>query len=445
MKFQLKFFALPLVFILIVAIVVGCGCKAEDEDGKFSSKDKINLTYWRLFDDRDTIQPIIDEYQKKNKNITITYKKFSYEDYERQAIDELAAGKGPDIWMIQNDWLPRHKDKLTPMPEEMMNTETYRTTFVDVATDDLVDDNRIYGIPLTVDSLALFWNKDLFNKAGISQPPATWDDLIKDVSRLTKTRGNTVNQSAMALGTATNVSSAANILSWLMMQNGATMIDEAKNQAIFNARHKTEDGQAYYPGISALEFYTSFADPAKQTYSWNSSMLNSIDAFLNSKAAMVLAPSFQVKMLQVKSQSKTPKLQFDVAPAPQIKDGITVNAATYFAEVVSKNCENPDAAWDFLTFLSDKENMQKYHEATQRPPSRKDLVEGFANEQYYGVFSVQAPSAKSFYKVDSNGVDRIFVEMITSVNNGEKAKDAIDKAASEITKLMSGQKAGGEE
>jgi len=186
MKFQLKFFALPLVFILIVAIIVGCGCKTEDENGKFSSKDKINLTYWRLFDDRETIQPIIDEYQKKNKSVTITYKKFSYEDYERQAIDELAAGKGPDIWMIQNDWLPRHKDKLTPMPEEMMNTETYRTTFVDVATDDFVDDNRIYGIPLTVDSLALFWNKDLFNKAGISQPPATWDDLIKDVSRLTK-------------------------------------------------------------------------------------------------------------------------------------------------------------------------------------------------------------------------------------------------------------------
>jgi len=249
----------------------------------------------------------------------------------------------------------------------------------------------------------------------------------------------------MALGTATNVSSAANILSWLMMQNGATMIDEAKNQAIFNARHKTEDGQAYYPGISALEFYTSFANPAKQTYSWNSSMPNSIDAFLNSKAAMVLAPSFQVKMLQVKSQSKTPKLQFDVAPAPQIKDGITVNAATYFAEVISKNCENPDAAWDFLTFLSSKENMQKYHEATQRPPSRKDLVEGFANEQYYGVFSVQAPSAKSFYKVDSNEVNRIFIEMITSVNNGEKVKDAIDKAASETTKLMSGQKAGSEE
>jgi multiple sugar transport system substrate-binding protein len=443
MKLFSKIFLFTALAVFLVAVVSGCGCRTSSQS-KVNTKDKINLTYWRLFDDRESIQPIIDEYQKEHKNITITYKKFAYGDYERQAIDELAAGQGPDIWMIQNDWLPRHQDKLTPMPDGMMNTETYRTTFMDVATDDFVVDGKIYGIPLSIDSLALFYNKDLFNKAGISQPPSTWDEAIKDVARLTKTSGNNVNQSAFAMGTANNVNSAVDIVSWLTMQNGASMIDDAKEQAIFNARHKTEQGQGYYPGVSALEFYTSFANPAKQTYSWNSGMPNNIDAFLNGKAAMVLAPSYQVKMLQVKSQSKTPKLQFDVAPAPQIKDGITVNSATYYSEVVSKNCQYPDVAWDFLVFLSGKENLQKFHESTQRPPSRKDLVEQFSSEQYYGVFAVQAPSAKSFYKIDNNKVNKILANMITSVINGEKAKDAADKAAQDITKLMSGQKAGSE-
>ena len=191
-----------------------------------------------------------------------------------------------------------------------------------------------------------------------------------------------------------------------------------------------------------MEFYSSFASPSKQTYSWNASMGNNMDAFLNGKVAMVLAQSYQVKLLQVKAQSKTPKLNFDVAPAPQIKDGITVNAANYWGEVVSKNCQHPEVAWDFLNFLAGKENMKKYYQATQKPPSRKDLVEELSGEQYYGIFTVQASSAKSFYKVDNNAVDKIFLAMIRSVNNGEKPKDAVDKAAQDVTKLMSGQKAG---
>ncbi len=444
MKFYLRFFGVALVLLSFVAASSGCGCK-QSSKSKIDSKEKINLTYWRLFDDRESIQPIIDEYQKQHKNITITYKKFSYDGYEQQAIDELAAGKGPDIWMVKNDWMPRHKDKLTPMPEDVMGTETYRTTFMDVAKDDFVIDNRIYGIPLSVDSLALFYNKNLFNKAGISQPPSTWDDVIKYIPKLTKLSGNTVNQSAIALGTADNVSASVDIISWLMMQNGASMIDEAKEQAIFNARSKTENNQTYYPGVSAMDFYNSFANPTKQTYSWNSSMPGSVDAFLNSKVAMLLTYSYQVKLLQVKAQSKSPKLNFDVAPAPQIKDGITVNAASYWGEVVSKNCQHPEVAWDFLNFLAGKDNMKKYYQSTQKPPSRKDLVEELSGEQYYGIFTVQASSAKSFYKIDNNSVDKIFLTMIRSVNNGEKPKDAVDKAAQDVTKLMSGQKAGSSE
>ncbi len=439
----MKLKALSFILILLFIFTAGCGLK-QGNDGNKDPDEKVNLTYWRLFDDRDTVQPIIDEYQKLHKNITITYKKVSFDNYEKQIIDELAAEKGPDMWMIRNDALPRHKDKLTPMPEDMMSSETYRTTFMDVAKDDFVLDNRIYGVPLSVDSLALFYNKDLFNKAGISQPPATWDELITDVNKLTKAKGTSISQSALAMGTAGNVSGAADIVGWLMMQNGATMIDQAKGQATFNARHKTEDGQAYYPGVSALEFYTSFADPTKQTYSWNSGMANNLDLFLNSKAAMVLTYSYQVKLLQAKAQSKTPKLEFDVAPAPQIKDGITVNMANYWGEVVSKNCQYPEIAWDFLKYLSSKENMQKYHESTQRPPGRKDLVEEFSNEQYYGVFAVQASSAKSFYKVEGGKVDSIFYAMIEKANKGDKAKDAVDKAAQEITKLMSGQEADSE-
>ena len=103
-------------------------------------------------------------YEKAYPNIKINYRKLTYAEYEEEVVSALAAGKGPDIWSIHNTWLPEQIDKLSPMPETVMRPDLYKETFVDVAAFDMTGpDEQLYGIPFSVDSLALYYNKDYFN------------------------------------------------------------------------------------------------------------------------------------------------------------------------------------------------------------------------------------------------------------------------------------------
>ena len=65
-----------------------------------------------------------------------------------------------------------------------------RDLFVDVVSKDVIlEDNKIYGLPLSVDTLAMFYNKDLLNNAGISEAPKYWNrEFLQTVKKIKQTR-----------------------------------------------------------------------------------------------------------------------------------------------------------------------------------------------------------------------------------------------------------------
>ena len=80
----------------------------------------------------------------------------------------------------------------------------------------------IYALPYSVDTLAMYYNKDLFNNAGIVNPPEYWNaEFQEDVKKLTKqnNKGEIV-QSGVAIGGAYNIERSTDILSILMMSCG---------------------------------------------------------------------------------------------------------------------------------------------------------------------------------------------------------------------------------
>ena len=68
------------------------------------------LEFWGVFDDRTAFDGVIRGFQNQNPNVIVSYRQFSFGDYEKEVVDALAAGRGPDIWMIHNTWLPKHLD-----------------------------------------------------------------------------------------------------------------------------------------------------------------------------------------------------------------------------------------------------------------------------------------------------------------------------------------------
>ncbi len=384
----------------------GCG------NSNNNANQQVQLTMWMPFEETDTIQPLIDAYTKVHPNVHIVYTKKNIDTYESDLINNLAAGTGPDIFAINNSWLPKYIDKVAPATDKAMTFNYYKNAFVDVAVQDFTRDRKIYGVPLYVDSLALYYNKDLLGSAGIGTPPRTWLELVQDVQKVKRQdKYGYFTVSGAALGTNTNINRAVDILYLMMLQKGTVPYSSDGTTPQF-AQSLQQDGKSISPGSDALSFYTSFANPLTPNYNWNYKSDYSIDAFANGRAAFLYSYSYTRQTILQKS----PNLNFDVAPVPQPNlDQPAVNFSNYWGEVVSKQSKSAPWAWDFLNFITQKPQLDSFYAKTKYPSARRDLIEMQANDPDIGVFANANLTSKAFYRPDQARMDQLMGQMIDNV------------------------------
>lgn len=404
----------------------------------WQQQQRVDLEFWGVFDGPGAFEETIRNFRRLNPDVNVRYVPFPFEEYEKAVIDSLASGRGPDIWMIQNTWLPKHKDKLVPLDQNDKDLNykliNFRQDFVDVAETDLVDNGEIYALPFYVDTLAMYYNKDLFNSAGISQPPETWDQFNEAVRILTKIdkRGN-IERAGAAMGTARNINRSTDILMLLMMQSGVEFVDRLRNEATFAA------SIGFKPvGGVALEYYTDFANPIKSVYTWNDNLFYSIDAFITERAAIMFSYSHQTPVIR----SKAPRLNFGIALMPQIEGAsVRVDYTNYFAPAVSASSKNQKAAWKFLTYLASRDGALPYLRESLRPSARRDLIDFQKTDPDLGVFSRQALTSRSWYQIDAPAIEKIFADMIEDVVfRRATIPEAIRTAQDRVTVLMQQKK-----
>ena len=402
------------------------------------------LMVWGVYDEEVAFKEQITEYTKQNKGIVIKYEKKNPATYEEDLIRAFAEGKAPDIFMVHNTWLPKYKNLIKELPEalskEILPFESFKSSFVDVVEKDFSENGKIYGLPLYVDTLAMFYNKDFFNSEGIVNPPETWDQLIENINLLgKKDQWGQIARAGVAMGTAENVNRATDILSLLMLQNGTKMVSDDKKKAAFSESVRLNE-RSYYPGQEALRFYTDFSNPSKKTYTWNRQMRYSIDAFIEGKAAIVFNYSHQIPVIKARASY----LNFGVAPMPQIKDrNFDINYANYWGFAVSKKGKSVEGervlreAWKFIVFLTQQKSSKIYLEKTRKPTARKDLIDWQRSDLELGFFAKQNLTAKSWYQVDNLKIEKIFSDAIDSIVLGSASVEkAIDIAVSQVNLEM---------
>ncbi len=453
-----KFFK-PFAMLMMVATLVttGQGCF---KGSTAVQQEKVELEYWRVFDDEDTMRSIITAYRAAHPNVKITYKKLRFDEYEEELVRALAEGRGPDMFSVHNTWLPAYQDLMMPLPSEVTVTEQetqgtlrkevvvvskvkptmsireLKSSFVEQVPFDVIlpyqpdpdiaAQDKIYGFPLSVDSMALFYNKDLLSAAGIATPPADWTEFLADVEKLTQyDDGGNIVQSGAALGTAENVERATDILSLLMIQNGTQMVDD-QGRVAFNL---IPDGtpEDVFPGLDAVEFYTDFSDPTKKAYTWNTSMPSSFEAFTTGKTAFFFGYSYHLPLIR----TAAPKLNFAVSGMPQIAGGKTANFANYWVEGVSKDTEASDWAWDFLAYAASQEQVSSYLAAAGKPTALRNLINTQLESEDLNAFASQVLTAESWYHgLDAAALDEAFKELITAVAaNPEKPEKVVAATA----------------
>lgn len=383
------------------------------------------LTAWGVFDDAETLRPLIESFKKSQKGtkVNVEYKKISPPDqYEERLRTALAEGRGPDVFLLHVSWFPRWEGSILGAPAEFLPVRAVREEFVDTVAADLIRGGTVLGLPLFVDSLGLYYNTDIFNGAGIALPPQTWSEVHAAVRKTTKfnaLEAGQIDQHGIALGAGRNVNRSPDILSALMLQNGATVVGK--------------DGSVAFGGdaraAAALRFLTDFANPAKDVYAWQVTSDYSLDAFAEGEAAMMVNYSYHRPTIR----AKNPRLNFGVAPLPQVGDDprSRVTYASYWAFAVSRQTTHPEAAWEFIRSITSTASARAYGEKSGYPPARRDLVASRRNDPDIGVFAEQALIARTWPQPDNRVVDRVFAEILDDVVTGRDTVEAALRRAAE--------------
>lgn len=416
-KIQLILIGLGVVVLIVILSFVGIlpGRKAP-------APPAAQLEFWGI-EDEEAWEETISKFEEKYPTVTIKYRRMPEESYEETLLNSLAGVKGPDIFVIKNTWIEKHKDKLYPFPQQSLqfSVSDFKKVFVDAAYELITKEGQILGLPLFMDTPVLVYNKDIFNAAGIAQMPRTWETFMEILPQITrKNSAGDIIISGLAMGTVRNVPHFFEIINSLIIQFGDRIIDQQAGE--FQIGEGTEN---------ALNFYTSFADQGRENYSWSPRLGDALDAFAQEKASAAIALAQDLPRLP----AKNPHLNFGVLPLLQPASlNIPTLYGSYLVPVVSKFSGSSAAAWSFLSFAALGDGTVPYLQNAKLAPARRDLIALGAASDSSQIFFRQALIAKTWPVPEDKAVRRIFQEAVEGVGSRSLSPD---QAASQILSQLS--------
>lgn len=422
---------ITITFLLIFLVLSGFGCKGLTSTEQATVK-RVTLNYWTVYDDVDQLRKFAKEYNAIRSHVTVNIKQVREDQFEQLFINALADDVAPDIVSVHVRDINKYLTKLTPMPKgftvpSLVTTGKYfkettvvqnsftlptadiiKNNFVQTVYDDVVKDNQIYGVPLSLDTLAVYYNQDLLDQAGVATAPTTWEEFMEAVKKSTKfDKDGNITQAGVALGTAKNITRSFDILSVLMMQSGVTMA-QGKYVTFASGVKRFDVG---YPVFKVLQFYTDFANKDKEVYTWNGAMEDSLSYFSKGKSVFYFGFAYDYDTIR----AKAPQMNLKVIPLPQLNASAPVNIANYWIESVVKKSKHQNEAWDFINYIIAPEKINEYTKTAGYPtPLRSQIAEQQKDEVLAPFVQYVLQARNWYYGSDKEVAEEAMDNLITN-------------------------------
>ncbi len=424
----MKFGKLIIIFSLIAFLTTaGFGCKGLSQTQVQATK-PVTLEYWTVFDDVDVLQKEINAYKAARPYITVNLRQLRADELYPRLIEALAEDKGPDIISVQNRRIGEFASKLVPMPPSVNDTlvTVEKTTlgtnttvntqvrpmvslsqldreYVKAVRDDVTRSGQIYGLPLSMDMMAIYYNKDLLDRSGVPEPPKTWEEFqaaSKKITKFDKKTGKII-QSGAALGTGNNIPGSDDLLYLLFRQSGVGFVAR-DGQAVFNLSSQSS-GQI-------MDFYTDFANPSRDTYSWSAEQGDALESFLNGKVGFFFGYSYNLPTVKARAS----QFDFRLMPLFQLSQDTPVNVASYWIQSVLAKSKNQNEAWGLIDYLTHSKATKDYLDQTGRPTALRAYIVDQKAKPDLEPFVDQILIAENWYKGrDYAGAYRAVEDMLT--------------------------------
>ncbi|MBB3131778.1 multiple sugar transport system substrate-binding protein [Paenibacillus rhizosphaerae] len=341
-----------LVFLfLFTAVLTGCG----GSSGEAGGKKVINVALWDE-NVKDTVNKSIELYKKNHPDVEVKVTYTPWADYWTKLKTSLAGNSGPDVfWMngpnfyayASKGWI---KDLQPLIDESKLDTSVYTDALVNLYT----YNDHLYGLPYFLDAVGLYYNKELFDKAGVSYPDGswTWDTVEQNAAKLTDKQNGVYGYTAL-------IDSQSGYYD-LIHQAGGYIISEDKTKSGFDSPE----------ALSAFQWEKKLMD---QGYSPNAQQqleTKPLQLFGSGKAAMFPAISVSAPELYKLLGDK-----LGVAPLPAGKQKATIVHGLSWT--MNEKTKHQQEAWDLIQVLSGKEGEQYLAESGFSIPAYKGTEEGW--------------------------------------------------------------------
>ena len=390
------------------------------------------IVIWGTIPESKMNKPLDDFNQENEKLFRIIYEEKNSESFNRELVNALASGKGPDIFIMPAESVVTDGDKTLPISYKTLPERDFKNQFIEAGEIYLTRDG-ILALPFVVDPLVMYWNRDIFSAAGVSAQPKFWDEFLTMAPSMTLLdKASNIKRSTIAFGEVRNVTHAKDIVSMLILQTGNDIIertDEGMESVINRAVDITGS-----PAESAVRFFMEFSNPSKRTYSWNRGMPESKDTFSTGDLAVYFGLASELSDISLKN----PHLNFDVAVVPQIRDSkLNLTSARVYGLSIAKNSTKADAAFRAAYLLVSAPFSGKLAEELGLPSPRRDLLSGKPGSPKGEVFQRSAIIGKTWLDPDPEETYNIFKDMVEGISSGKLTpSDALSRGNEELDNLV---------
>ncbi len=413
------------IIIAIVALLIFGGILPGFRLGQGGQSGEIS--FWGTLPEKN-LSPVLEDFRQRFQNIKVDYRRIDSKNYIDELVKALAAGQGPDVFMLEQDQIIKQRDLVFVLDAKTYPLRAFRDNFADIS-ELYARPEGITGLPFYIDPLVLFWNRDLFRNAGLTLPPKFWDEFLQDAAELTVKDGSRLIQSGAALGEFSNISRAKDILALLILQTGNKIVDPQTLRPVF-----TERTGALSPAEEALIFFASFSDPVKNNYSWSRARSEALEAFGAGGLAMYIGYASEIERIL----DLNPHLNFDVSRIPQIRgEKLQATYGRSAALTLSKQSANKAAALTFMYELTGLDSQNLLSQNSFLAPSLRSALAEKQENPVLDIFYKSAVQSLGWLDPDPAETKNIWKEMVESFNAGAKnANQAVTDAQRKFETLV---------
>ncbi|WDQ97931.1 sugar ABC transporter substrate-binding protein [Devosia sp. J2-20] len=384
-----------------------------------AAQEDVTITIWSLDDENQPALNLAREFSEMDNGITVDYRQIQFDDVVSESMRAFATGQAPDIIAVDN---PEHalfaaRGAFLDITDMVANSQAIDPdNYFPGPLNSVSWDGKIFGVPKATNTIALYYNKDLFAAAGIDAPPQTWAELVEDARTLTDPANNVYG---LAFSAKASEEGTFQFLPWAQMAGGGY------------------DNINAAGAVEALETWKVILDEKLASPdTLTRGQWDSTGTFNSGNAAMVISGPWELNRMLDEA-----KFDWGVALLPVPEEGAPRSSAMGdFNWAIFSSSKHPDEAFQALEYFASQDD-RLFPEFGQLP-ARSDIAipeTGIAlKDAALKVFQEQLLYAQARGPhPEWPKISKAIQDAIQSALTGQmSAKDALDQAASTISGVL---------